>query len=67
MSVSLECSTLNILADDIIADRFVMPALLGTFMPPDQQCQNFAFNVNTIEGGTALDEWMLMNGSGMGW
>ncbi|KAL9626105.1 MAG: hypothetical protein Q9164_007945 [Protoblastenia rupestris] len=47
-------------------DRFVMPALLGTCTPPDQQGQNFTFNINSMETDTALDEWMLMNWSGTG-
>jgi hypothetical protein len=44
-----------------------MPALLGTFTPPDQRGQNFTFNINAMESGTALDEWILMNGPGTGW
>ncbi|EZF33320.1 hypothetical protein H109_03636 [Trichophyton interdigitale MR816] len=44
-------------------DKFVMPGLLGSFTPPDQQ--KFSFDVNSFERGTTLDDWMLMNWPGM--
>ncbi|KAM5466589.1 hypothetical protein MauCBS54593_005846 [Microsporum audouinii] len=44
-------------------DRFIMPGLLGSFTPPDQQ--NFTFDLNTLDRGTMLDDWMLMNWPGM--
>ncbi|EFQ96790.1 fungal specific transcription factor domain-containing protein [Nannizzia gypsea CBS 118893] len=44
-------------------DKFVMPGLLGSFTPPDQQ--SFSFDVNSLERGATLDDWMVMNWPGM--
>ncbi|KAK2865378.1 hypothetical protein FQN49_003639 [Arthroderma sp. PD_2] len=43
-------------------DRFVIPGLLGSFTPPDQQ--NSTFGIDALDRSTAFDDWMLMNWPG---
>lgn len=54
-------------ADDVTANKFVMPDLLVNLTPPDQQGSSFTFNLNTLESDTAPDEWMMMDSHGTWW
>ena len=51
-------------ANDVLANNFVMPADLT---PLDQQGSNFTFNLNSLESGTASDEWMTIDSHGTWW
>jgi len=44
-----------------------MPGLLVNLTPPEQQGSNFTFNLNTLESGTAPDEWMMMDSHRTWW
>jgi len=48
-------------ADDITANTFVTPGLLVNLTPPEQRGSDFTFNLNTLESGTAPDDWMMMD------
>ena len=54
-------------ADGVTANRLVMPSPLVNLSPPNQQDSNFTFNLNTLESGTAPDEWMIMDSHGTWW
>ena len=56
-------------ANDVIANRFITPGLsvdLTTNLP-EQQDSNFPFHLNTLEGGGAAEDWMMMNSQGSFW
>lgn len=54
-------------ADDVTANNFVMPVPLASLAPLDQQGSNFNFSLNSLESGTASDEWMTIDSHGTWW
>lgn len=50
-------------AERAVADRFVIPGLLGTFTPPDAEGQtiNFNYNPELDNMGILLDKWIQTN------
>ena len=56
-------------ANDVTANRFITPGLsvdLTTNLP-EQQDSNFPFDLNTLEGGGAAEDWLMMNSQGSFW